>query len=137
MLAERQLAAQRAAAEHLDTLALGLLAFVGALIAAEVAAQSDLGARWWWPLVGLGISAGFCTATIVAREELSIGPDPAGFYEKYGGLPVVEANVVLLADLRKAADTTIVQRKEDLFSLAFGVLFLTAIAAPIIFAVHW
>jgi hypothetical protein len=130
LLAQNQLASRQAYAEHLDTLALGLLGFAGVLITVDVAAQADLGGRWWWPVVGLALCSVLCITTILARAQFRIGPFPALFYERFGGIDEAEANVVLLADLCKALDESPVRRKEQLFTLAFG-----ALLGDVIFAV--
>ena len=98
-----------------------------------VAAQSDLGHRWWWPLVGLGFSSIACIVTFSVGTRLKEGPDPAEFYSTYGGLPAAEANAILLRLLDDALSTAPVRSKVYAWSIAFGLLLLSGAFAAVVF----
>lgn len=83
---------------------MGLLAFNGALLAAEVAAKNLLGPYWWTLLPGLAISAAFCVWSVFGGSG-DFGPRPLEFYETYGGLDPPDAGLQLLADLDGAFNT--------------------------------
>jgi len=117
-------------------LALGLLGFDAALILACIASQTNLGHRWWWPIVGLGASAVACVVTCFASRVLfGVGPNPADFYATYGGSSAAEANAVLLRDLADGLDALPLRRKEIVWAIAVYAFFLTCVVALAIYVI--
>lgn len=119
--------------EHLNTLALGLLAANIAFIGADLAAQADLGHRWWWPIPGFVVSAAICVLTCGSTAKVGLGPSPVDFYNSYGATPTAQANAALLALLGKAIDDAPERQKKATFTGAFFVLFATMLACLVIF----
>jgi hypothetical protein len=103
-LAQTQMLAQLADETSLDGRTMGVLAFNGALLAADVAAKDILG-RWWWvPIVALGLATLICLRSVLNKES-DLGPLASTFYETYGayeGERSVEARKQLLSDLGAA-----------------------------------
>jgi hypothetical protein len=112
-LSRTQLLAQIGDEASLDGRTMGLLAFNGALLAADVAARELLGKWWWWsPLPFIAVAAGLCLYSTFA-ESADLGPQALGFYVIYGGLTTGKARLQLLADLDTAfaKNATRVKRK--------------------------
>jgi hypothetical protein len=105
-----------------------------ALIGAAVAGKANLGHHWWWPIVGLGVSALFCVGTFVAGRIFGAGPNPGDFYATYGGLSAAEANAILLKDLADALQRLSLTRKEIAWSVAFYALIASGVLAASLFA---
>lgn len=101
-LAQTQLLGQLADETSLDGRIMGILAFIGALLAADIAAKSILGIWWWTPLVGIGIATIPCARSIFTPDTL-LGPRSYQFYADYGGHPSGVARKQLLTDLDTAS----------------------------------
>jgi hypothetical protein len=130
VLAQAQLTSRQAYAEHVDTLALGMLGFDAALITIVVAAQKTLGSNWFVPLFGLGISSlAFMYTFAIGRRNAEIGPDPGLFYGTYGGKPTAEFNGLLLVDIVRATRSPGLRRKQFAFAGGFFALFVTLLVA--------
>jgi hypothetical protein len=97
-VAQTQLLAQIADETCLDSRTMGILAFNGALLAADVAARNLLGIWWWTPLVALSLPTLMCLRSVLAKET-DLGPLAITFYANYGGQPSLAAREQLLADL--------------------------------------
>ncbi len=111
-LAQTQLLAQIADETSLDGRTMGVLAFLGALVAADVAAQGVLGKWWWTALIGVGLATMPCLYSVFARDT-KLGPQSLTFYTTFGGYPSTVARQQLLADLDVAfrANSARVKRK--------------------------
>jgi hypothetical protein len=100
-VSQTQLLAQIADETSLDSRTMGILAFNGALLAANVAARNLLGTWWWTPLLALSLPTLMCLRSVLAKET-DLGPLAITFYANYGGQPSRAARTQLLADLGSA-----------------------------------
>jgi hypothetical protein len=100
-VAQTQLLAQLAEETNIDGQAIGIVAFLGALLAVDVAAKGILGRWWWTPLVVVGVAVLPCLGSLYAGAPL-LGPRGFEFYRTYGGHPSRLAREQLLADLDAA-----------------------------------
>jgi hypothetical protein len=132
-LSETQLLAQISDETSLDGRIMGLLAFNGALLAADVAAKDVLGRLWWTVLPFLALSALFCLRSAFAKST-DLGPSARDFYASYGGIPAVAARKQLLADLDEsfATNATRVAEKAADLRRALGILTLGLIIATLL-----
>ena len=133
-LSETQLLAQISDETSLDGRTVGLLAFNGALLAADVAAKDVLGPSWWAVLPFLAGSAALCLRSAFAKNT-DLGPSALRFYASYGGNPATEARKQLLADLDESfgKNATRVAAKSRDLRYALGILTAgIVIAAPLI-----
>ncbi len=94
-LAEAQLAAMISRGENLDSQALAVVAFDGALIAVAVAA---FGCRWWIPVLGLAFSI-VAGALVLAVQDFEVGPSAGAFFALNQDKPERDALELLLSDL--------------------------------------
>lgn len=95
---QTQLLAQLAEETSIDGGTMGWLAFLGALLAVDVAAKGLLGKWWWTPLLGVGAATVPCLMSIFAGAP-QLGPRIIPFYERYGGHESRVARTQLLADM--------------------------------------
>jgi hypothetical protein len=135
-LAQSQSAALLARATNLDTQALGLVAFDGALAAAVTAANQALGYGWWVPLFGLAVSA-VIAASVTAVTRFDIGPNPIDFYARNHTQRDEDALGALLGDLEAAQTTNAapLRSKEIRLRAALAFLVVTALYSVPFFAV--
>jgi hypothetical protein len=112
-VAQTQILAQLADETSLDGRTMGVLGFLGALLAADVAAETILGRWWWTPLVGVAIAVIPCLISVF-DSDTRMGPPGLTFYAAYGGYPSRPAREQLLADLHDAyeANATRVRLKQ-------------------------
>ncbi len=131
-LSETQLLAQIADETSLDGRTMGLLAFNGALLAADIAAKEVLG-RWWWSVLPfLAFSTALCLRSAFAKNT-DLGPPALNFYASYGGNPAVMARKQLLADLDESfgENATRVAAKIADLRRALGIL-TCGLALPVV-----
>ncbi len=134
-LSETQLLAQIADETSSDGRTMGLLAFNGALLAADIAARGLLGGWWWAPLPFLAIATALCLWSTFARNT-DLGPRALSFYAAYSGLPAAAVRLQLLADLDSAfaENAARVRRKGTLLRWALGILTLGLVLAALLIA---
>ena len=95
---QTQILAQLSEETSIDGQTMGWLAFLGALLAVDVAAK-DLLHKWWWtPLVGVGLALVPCLYSFFASAP-KLGPRIVPFYDKYGGGESKVVRTQLMADL--------------------------------------
>ena len=82
---------------------MGLVAFNGTLLAADIAAREVVGAQWWMPLLAVMVSMVICLMLGYGMRG-DLGPKAAMFYERYGGQFAIPGREILLADLDQAFD---------------------------------
>ena len=97
-LAQTQILGQLEQETSIDGQTIGILAFLGALLAVDVAAKDVLGNFWWTPLVPVVAGMLPCFLSIFAGPPF-LGPRAVEFYKTYGGHPSRAAREQLLADL--------------------------------------
>jgi hypothetical protein len=100
-LAQTQLLGQIADETSLDGRMMGVLAFNGALLAADVAAKNLLGPVWWAPLVPVGIAT-IIGAVSVASKQPDFGPLSLTYYTNYRTYTSGQARETLLSTLAAA-----------------------------------
>jgi hypothetical protein len=132
VLAQTQLLAQIADETSLDSRTMGILAFNGALLAADVAARGLLGTWWWTPLLALSLPTLMCLRSALAKET-DLGPLAITFYASYGGQPSPAAREQLLADLGGAFEENAdrVKSKTRRLRWALGILVAGLIVAAL------
>jgi hypothetical protein len=130
-LAQTRLLAQIADETSLDGRTVGILAFLGALLAVDVAAKDILGTWWWTPLVGVGLATLPCLRSILSKDT-DLGPLSVTFYATYGGHPSTAAREQLLADLADAFENNAARMKTKRSSLRWAL----AIIAPRVSSGH-
>jgi hypothetical protein len=97
-VSQTQVLAQLAEETSIDGETMGWLAFLGALLAVDVAAK-DLLHKWWWtPLIGVAVAMVPCLISIFAAPP-QLGPRIVPFYERFGGYESKAARTQLLADM--------------------------------------
>ncbi|MFZ0973124.1 MAG: hypothetical protein WAN22_12925 [Solirubrobacteraceae bacterium] len=124
-LAQTQLLAQIADETSLDGRTVGILAFLGALLAVDVAAKDILGTWWWTPLVGVGLATLPCLRSILSKDT-DLGPLSVTFYATYGGHPSTAAREQLLADLADAFENNAARVKTKRSSLRWALAIIAA-----------
>ena len=136
-IAQTQLLAQIADENSLDGRTTGVLAFNGALLAADVAARELLGRRWWMTLVALSLPTLLCLRSILA-DEADLGPLAITFYSDYGGKSSVLAKKQLLAELGKAFEKNAerVKRKTRRLRWTLGTLVVSMTVAALIISIR-
>jgi hypothetical protein len=134
-LSETQLLAQIADETSLDGRTMGLLAFNGALLAADIAAKSVLSTWWWTPLPFLAVATTLCLWSTFAKDT-DLGPRALDFYATYGGLSAGAARLQLLADLDTSFEENgiRVKQKGALLRLALGTLTVGLVIAALLIA---
>jgi hypothetical protein len=132
-IAQTQLLAQIADENSLDGRTTGVLAFNGALLAADVAARGLLGGWWWTTLVALGSPILLCLRSILA-DEADLGPPPSTFYSGYGSMSSVSAKEQLLADFSGAFERNAkrIKRKTQRLRWTLGTLVVGMTVAVLI-----
>lgn len=132
VLAQTQLLAQIADETSLDSRTMGILAFNGALLAADVAARGLLGTWWWMPLLALSLPTLMCLRSVLAKET-DLGPLAITFYASYGGQPSLAAREQLLADLGGAFEENAsrVKSKTKRLRWTLGILVVGLIVAAL------
>lgn len=104
---------------------MGILAFLGALLAVDVAAKDILGTWWWTPLVGVGLATLPCLRSILSKDT-DLGPLSVTFYATYGGHPSTAAREQLLADLADAFENNAARVKTKRSSLRWALAIIAA-----------
>jgi hypothetical protein len=100
-LSQAQLQLQIADEASLDGRTMGLLAFNGALVAADIAAKSLLHDDWWTILPAVAVSALLCLRSALARTS-DVGIEAYEFFTQFGAGPSLDTREALLADLNIA-----------------------------------
>jgi hypothetical protein len=77
-LAQTQLLAQIADETSLDGRTVGVLAFLGALLATDIAAKDVLGKWWWTALIGIAVGILPCVQSVLAKDT-DLGPPSLTF----------------------------------------------------------
>ncbi len=103
-LSRTQLQLQLADEASLDGRSMGLLAFNGALVAADIGAKSFLHQDWWTILPAVGFSASLCLRSALAKTT-DVGIEAYEFFTQFGGGPSLDTREALLADLHIAFET--------------------------------
>jgi hypothetical protein len=103
-LSQTQLQLQLADEASLDGRSMGLLAFNGALVAADIGAKSLLHENWWTILPAVGFSAALCLRSALAKTT-DVGIEAYAFFTQFGGGPSLDTRAALLADLDIAFKT--------------------------------
>ena len=80
---------------------MGVLAFLGGLLAAVIAAKDILGTFWWTPLVGVALATLPCLRSTFDRDS-DLGPGSLDFYARSGGHTSKLTREQLLAELDSA-----------------------------------
>lgn len=134
-LAQLQLLVQTLDSDNADGRSTGLLGFVGALAAADLAARGVFGGSWWIPLPGLAFSA---VVLLGLRRglRLEFGPSPRSLYDAYPGQPTARLGVQLLSDLDDARirNDQALARKERRLALAVVSVVITIAYSAAAFA---
>lgn len=135
-LATEQIATQLDQISGTDAMNLGVIGFETALGAACIAAQHFEGIYWWGPLFGLGASI-LISGWAAAERRFELGPDPARFFARYGGLLEFPANQQLLADLTDTLGSNRLAQSRKARRMAAGVtmLIVTLIATAFLFPI--
>jgi hypothetical protein len=132
-----QLLSQIVDETSLDGRLTGVLGFNGALIAADIAAQTVLGRWWWTPLPFVAFASFRCFGAIFEKDTY-LGPEALQFYATYGGQSARAGREQLLADLDVAfkANTQRAAEKTRVLKDALRILFvgLFVAGALIVFA---
>jgi hypothetical protein len=130
-----QLLAQISDETSLDGRTMGVLAFNGALLAANIAAKDLLQTWWWVPLPFMAIATVLCLWSIFAKNT-DLGPQALEFYATYGGLQAGAARLQLLVDLDAAFERngTRVTQKGQLLRGALGILSVGLVVAALLIA---
>jgi hypothetical protein len=112
---------------------MGILAFNGALLAADIAARGLLHRWWWTPLVGVLPATVLCLWSVFEKEA-NLGPLGTTFYRGYGHLPSVLGRKQLLADMGDAFEDNAgrIEWKIRRLRLALGILLGVLAAAAIL-----
>lgn len=128
-LVQTQLVGQLADETSVDGRTMGTLGFSGALLAADLAARSALGAFWWMPTVVLCIATLLCFSPALwfgedSMRKTDLGPDANAFYQMYGGQRPRMSREQLLSDLDRAfaSNTRRLRAKERALRLAVVTL---------------
>jgi hypothetical protein len=100
-LSQTQLQLQLTDETSLDGRTMGLLAFNGALVAADIAAKSLLHGEWWTILPAVGFSALLCLRSALAKTS-DVGVEAYAFFTQFGAGPSLDTREALLADLNIA-----------------------------------
>jgi hypothetical protein len=131
-LAQTQLLAQISDETSIDGRTMGVLAFLGALLAADVAAKDILGTWWWTPLVGIGLATLPCVWSILTGDT-DLGPRSFEFYANYGAHPSGLARKQLLTDLDEAflANAGRVKTKRRCLRWALAIISVGLITASL------
>jgi hypothetical protein len=132
-LAQTQLLAQIADETSIDGRTMGVLAFIGALLAADIAAKATLGTWWWTPLVGVGLATLPCIRSILTKDT-DLGPRSYQFYADYGAHPSGIARKQLLTDLDHAflANAGRVKTKQRCLRWSVGIVSIGLVAASLV-----
>jgi hypothetical protein len=132
-LSEAQMLAQIADETSLDGRTMGLLAFNGALLAADIGAKELLRSWWWTPIPFVAIATALCLVSTFAKDT-DLGPSAFKFYSTYGGLPSTEAREQLLSDLHAASDENgrRAHQKSTLLRGALSVLLVGLVVAALL-----
>jgi hypothetical protein len=132
-LAQTQLIAQIADETSTDGRTMGVLAFIGALLAADIAAKDVLG-RWWWTLlVAVGLATFPCLRSTFGKDT-DLGPPALTFYATYGGHTSKRAREQLLADLDASfqINATRVKVKRRRLRWAVGIISVGLVVASLL-----
>jgi hypothetical protein len=128
-LARTQLVGQLADETSVDGRTMGTFGFCGALLAADLAARSALGAFWWTLLLVLSVAALCCLGPTVGlgidfARGTDLGPIANAVYRAYSAEPAFEACEQLLFDLYRAFSNNAsrLRAKERALRLAAVVL---------------
>jgi hypothetical protein len=159
--AQTQILAQNEDEASLDGQAVGLAAFNGALLAADIAAQEALGNLWWTALLPIAVSIVSCLSAgdlfgiLILRARSprdrtdrvpafdpragsygDLGPRAALFYERFGDLEAIEAREQLLSDLNLAfvRNANRIFRKSVRIRLAVAILVFGLLIAALLIA---
>lgn len=97
-LSQTQLLLQIADEASLDGRTMGLLAFNGALVAADIAAKGLLHRDWWTILPAVAFSTLLCLRSALAKTS-DVGVEAYGFFTQFGAGPSLDTREALLADL--------------------------------------
>jgi hypothetical protein len=97
-LSQTQLQLQIADEASLDGRTMGLLAFNGALVAADIAAKSLLRDEWWTILPAVGFSTLLCLRSALAKTS-DVGIEAYESFRQFGAGPSLDTREALLADL--------------------------------------
>jgi len=80
---------------------LGLLAFNGAVLAANIAAKDLLEKLWWMSMIAIAVSIVFCIG-VLGAGKFDVGKTVARAKQEYGPLSEPEINAALVDDLIEA-----------------------------------
>jgi hypothetical protein len=134
-LSQTQILAQNQDEGSLDGQIMGLVAFNGALLAADIAAKEVIGTYWWIPLIGIGVATLACLILGFGMRG-DLGLKAATFYEHYGAQLAIPAREQLLADLDVAFDLNAARIRQKYIGVqcAEGFLLLGLILAAVLIA---
>lgn len=124
-LSETQLQLQIADEASLDGRTMGLLAFNGALVAADLAAKGFLDGYWWTILPAVGLSAALCLLSALAKTS-DVGVEAYLFFTKFGAGPSLDTREALLADLNLAFHKNAKRVQAKTWSLRVALVSLAA-----------
>jgi hypothetical protein len=134
-LAQTQLVGQLADETSVDGRMMGTLGFSGALLAADLAARSVLGAFWWTPVVVLSVAASCCLGPMLELgvdlgRGTDLGPNANALYRAYGGQRSTAPAEQLLSDLDIALSSNARRLRAKQRALRVAVLAL-AVGFPV------
>jgi hypothetical protein len=134
-LACTQLLAQNDDEASLDGRTMGLVAFNGTLLAANLGANELLGAWWFVPLIATAMSTLLCLA-LATRRGGDFGPAAGGFYSAYATAPALAAREQLLADLDRTFQRNArrIDAKQRGIRSALGVLLVGVLLSGFLLA---
>jgi hypothetical protein len=132
-LSQTQILAQNQDEASLDGQVMGLVAFNGALVAADIAAKEVIGTYWRVPLLGIGLATLLCLFLGFGMRG-DLGLKAATFYEHYGGQLAIPGREQLLADLDAAFDRNAARIRAKYIGVrcAEGLLLLGLILAALL-----
>ena len=133
--ARMELLVQSAGEASLDGQTMGILAFNGALLAADLAARDLLGRWWWTPLVALGLSTLVCLWSLLIRDT-DCGSPALKSYSHHGSWPSFAAKERLLGDLAGAYEGRAgrLEHKATRLRWTLGILIIGLVAAALMIA---
>lgn len=123
-LAETQLQLQIADEASVDGRTMGLLAFNGALVAADIAAKGLLDGDWWTILPAVGVSTVLCLRSSLAKTS-DVGVEAYQFFTRFGAGPSLDTREALLADLNIAFHNNARRVRVKTWSLRIALVSLT------------
>jgi hypothetical protein len=126
-----QLEIKAASANNYDMQGLGLLAFNGALLAANIAAENLLEKLWYLSVFGLAASVVMCVR-VLATGAVDVGEKLATAREEWGGATEPEINALVVDSLAEAlaqADERLLEKQVSIGWAEWALVAASVLAA--------